>query len=61
MIPTSGNDRKAQKKSPFPAGNRWKTEAVLRAGRSRNYLGDFRRFPPERTGICPEDNSNFPA
>jgi hypothetical protein len=35
MIPTSGNRRKAQEKSPFPAGNRWKTEAVLRAERHR--------------------------
>jgi hypothetical protein len=45
MIPTSGNDRKAQEKLPFPPGNRWEMEAVLRGGRSRNYLGDFWRFP----------------
>jgi len=46
LYPQNDNSdhRRAQEKSRFPAGNPSIREAVLRAGRSWNYPGDFRQF-----------------
>jgi hypothetical protein len=63
IIPTSGPAKKLRKNHCFgqeSPGNRWKTEAVLRAGRSPNYPGDFRPFPiTKRIGIWPKDNGEI--
>ncbi len=42
MIPTSGKLRKNHHVRQEGLRNQWKTEAVLRAGSSWNYLGDLR-------------------
>ncbi len=61
MIPTSGNDREAQEKSPFPSEKPRKSienGSSNPGGRSWHYLGDF---PPEKSEHFPIRNPPFPC
>jgi hypothetical protein len=48
MIPTSGNDREAQKKSPFPSGKPRKSIENGSSNPGRKIVALSRRFPTEK-------------